>query len=158
MDFLDLEGAEDGLPRFLQLVGSTLTNLKLVLPDSMLLDIALVFRSCSDLQSLAIYGVVVDAVAFLRRYGEHGMRIKELCCRFTDVAVVTNELQDKDAALTRSLKSFEYSATLTRRPGGESELSAILSMLRSNRSLEHVRVRVPDDAYYLCIDAVEKYD
>lgn len=100
----------DGLMAFLDLVGTSLTELKLCFPHHLPVpasfDIEHALRSCPRLESLAIEGVQIDAAIFLETYYELGMQIKELHCSFTDSIVIVNELGGKSSLLARSLKSL----------------------------------------------------
>jgi hypothetical protein len=138
LDFINTPAAVQGLARFLELVGSTLTKLELRMVHDSGLDICHLLGLCPVLEALVVHGPCINTAEFLKRYRENSVLIVELECRFDDIGAFMKELTDPRTQLAQKLKRFIYSFR-----AGEHYLSTepfTTADMASNNVLEYLQV------------------
>lgn len=142
--------AEDGLGRLLEVIGASLTQLHFCR------DVAIVLRSCPNLETLTIDVTSIDAEAFVRAYRGSTSRLVELNCHFDDdLSVVMSELADSESKLARTLKHM--SCQLNSRWGIEEHAASVATMLSVNRTLEFFYVRMQEKLSNPHLDTIKHF-
>lgn len=92
-----------GLPRFLEVVGSSLKRLEIEIESDEDMDVQRILRACPNLDTLIIRGPRVATAPLLEAYRVYGCRVSEINCCFSDLSMITRELSDKNSNLVRTL-------------------------------------------------------
>lgn len=154
-DDADFDPAE-GLPRFLETVGGSLTHLQLNTGFSEV-DFISALKFCPSLQSLGVCESNVDARAFVKAYQGDGLHIAALECVFDDVELVIAELESKITRLTRHLKRIVLVFNPMRDEGGSYLLERFVAMLGTNSVLEYMHLKVPKTIRGSTVTSVARY-
>lgn len=137
----------EGLPRFLLLVGSSLTTLKLSNLDKAF-DVMCVICNCSRLESLTLSGANINAEEFLEGYRQLGVGIKNLSCEFDTVAPLLKELANRGSLFAWNITHFEsWASNYGYALHTPEDLDATSNMLRCNRTLQYARLSVASWLY-----------
>lgn len=137
-----VDGVADGLPRFLDLVGSSLTRLLLDLPSGAELWLPRMLGACPSLKALAVHGDYIDTHSFLEAYLASELRIEELHLPFDDIRRLMTELEDKSTRLAHTLNRLEVFVDVqaVMDNGQDDPLKCTLSMLSVNTKLEFLQI------------------
>lgn len=139
LEFAETPAAVQGLTRFLELVGSSLTRLELRMVHDSDLDICHLLGSCPYLETLVVHGPCINTAEFLKMYREtNRMHIVELECRFDDIGAFMTELTDPRTRLAQKLKRFMYSFRADEHYLGTKPFTT--ADLAANNVLEYVQV------------------
>lgn len=142
---MQMAGSWSGVPRLLELVGSSLQTLRLtLLMDSKVLDISWILSSCPILEELTVQHELVSAEAFVKSCNEHKSRLRRLQIGFDDYKIVANVLKDDSHHLTKHLQWW-YCPCLSF-TGKRSPVAPLQDMLNVNRLLRWLTIEtIPDD-------------
>lgn len=143
LDLTGLAAPEGGeaLYRFLELIGSPLTRLRLNLNFYEDLGSDRLMRSCPNLEALVINDIEIDSVAFVESYRANKPRISELDCRFDSLDCILKELRDNTTQLARILKRLVYLSY------HDTDFDNLVPMLQENKVLEYVEITVRPEVY-----------
>lgn len=99
------------------------------------------------MKSLAVIDALIDASELVRAYRENGFGVEELKCCFQNASSLTEELTDVKSRLACTLKRLECSARTFSGPSEEAAGRHLVAMLRVNRTLQFVKLKVPYAIY-----------
>lgn len=140
-----LDGAA-GIPRFLGVIGSSLTHLNLETSAEVGMD--WLIAACPQLESLRIFGPVISATSFLEAYRTSTARVSEIDCCFDDLSRIARELEDGDTRLAQTLERLVYTSPLDYESYDEvAHAIAVGKMLTENPRLQFVQLTLPPGVY-----------
>lgn len=137
----------EGLPRFLELAGSSLTRLSLSSIPWADFDVRQVLSSCPHLKSLSVTGIDASTGSFLQAYRVSKARIEELDCWFDSFSKLARELANKHTRLARTLRRLTCQFPGVWSYKSERHATALIEMLGKNRTLEVLYVLLPHVAF-----------
>lgn len=133
-----------GLPRFLELVGSSLMHLSIESEwgDAHDVQIDEILQWCPNLKTLFIPQPRVETELFLKAYrAGRTPYLSDLDCNFTDIGMLARELADSRSLLAQNITRWRYTHSYDRTaPVPDAHLRDIVEMLSVNRRLEVVEV------------------
>lgn len=137
-----------GFPKFLEVLGSSLTRLSIDLSAEEEIWTGDMLKSCPNLKALVLRGrTTIDTESFLTVYRESNLQIEELDCPFDVIGRLARELTNTNTAFAKTIKRLAYRfATSWRDEGGSILLADFVNMLNANHTLEYLHVAVPSGA------------
>lgn len=143
----DEPGEWDGLPRLLELIGSSLTSLWIHISAEWDGIEEHLLRSCPNLETLMVDGLQLNAEAFVEAYRANNSRISELKCSFSETHILVRVLADPASLLSQNLRCLTCSDEVP----DDNNQRQFADMLAANSKLEYLELEVPQDESWLAL-------
>ncbi|KAE9334616.1 hypothetical protein PF008_g13872 [Phytophthora fragariae] len=148
----------NGLPRFLELIGSQLKCLTLDGPRYAL-DENLILQSCPKLEELVICEYFVDVRLTFSEYQANGEPLPSLNCHWDDIIALSADLSDENNPLAKCVRRLRVRLMNRADSWGafprnydalnfDQHVHSLLQMLEANRNIEYLDVVVADVQEY----------
>lgn len=163
IEFTNIDLEDHGKPAnsvsdLLSRTGSSLTTLRVFNLTSSALTVSTVFDTCKHLEALALAGIAISAVEFLRVYQKYEAVICDVSCEFDEVVPILNELADKSSPFAEHMRTIRcWSQGKGYAMHAERDMVCLRRMLKDNQTLTHIEFASIESAHTYAMSIIEPH-